>query len=392
MTSSEQISERLREAQLDGWLIYDYRGSNPVFSHFLGGGHLSFTRRAFLLFTSSNEPRLLISRVDATDAVRHAAGEIAVDLYTTWRDLQAWLSDHLKGMTAVAMEYSPKGELPSMSRVDGGTLDLVRRSGVEVHSSASLFQACAAAWSDENLASHLRAMGHVVQIKDAAFEFVADRLRRGESCSEDETQAFILSEFERCDLVTDEPPIVAVNAHSGDPHYEPAPGQGAVIEPGDWLLIDLWAKERGADAIFADITWVAYLGTSVPQQHRDVFEAVARGRDAAVERLRTDQAVAGFELDRVTRTVIEDAGWGDYFVHRTGHSLSPGESVHGLGTNLDDLETHDTRTLTVGTGFTIEPGIYLPEFGVRLEINAYIAPGGVEVTSPVQEAPLTFDI
>jgi Xaa-Pro aminopeptidase len=390
LVSGRQIAESIKDSNCDGWLVYDYRGLNPILSQLLGRS-LFLTRRAFLFFTGEDLPRMLISRVDYTEAMKDLDG-IEIDRYTTWQDLDGWLAKHLGPLEVVAMEYSPSGELPAMSRVDGGTLDLVRAQGVEVVSSAALFQATAAAWTEENLRSHERAMDHVVAIKDAAFELVASRLRAGEPCDESSIQAFIVAEFAARDLVTDEPPIVSVNAHSGDPHYAPTAQVGAEINKGDWLLIDLWARERGPHGIFADITWVGHLGPVVPSKPMEVFDVVARARDAVIAHVQANEGVRGFELDRVARDLITAAGYGEYFVHRTGHSLSSGEAVHGLGANLDDFETHDTRPLAPGLGFTIEPGVYLPEFGVRSEVNVYMAPAGATVTAPLQAAPLTFDL
>jgi Xaa-Pro aminopeptidase len=375
----------------DAWLVYDYRGSNPVFANMLGET-LTLSRRTFLLFTPEGEPRLLVSQVDYTDELPERFPNVRIERYASWKQLESWLAEHLAKLRTVAMEYSPDGALPNMSWTDGGTLDLVRAQGVEVVSSAEIFQEAAARWTAENLESHRRAMDIVVGIKDAAFEQVASRLRAGEACDERLIQEFIESEFARDGLVTDDPPIVSVNAHSGNPHYAPAPGLSAPIEKGDWLLIDLWAREEGPNGIFADITWVGYLGRSVPERHAAVFDVVAAARDVVVDRLENQEGVQGYELDRAARDLIEEAGYGKEFVHRTGHSLSSGDSVHGLGANLDDYETHDTRPLVPGLGFTIEPGVYLEEFGVRSEINVYMSEAGPVVTSPTQTAPLTFDL
>lgn len=389
LISPQKISQHLADLAFDGWLVYDYRGLNPVMGQVFGES-LFLTRRAFLLFTPDDGPRMLVSRVDYTESMEHLDG-IAVDTYTTWQDLGTWLQDHISPLRVLAMEYSPSGALPAMSWVDGGTLDLIRALGTEVVSSAELFQLAAAAWSEENLRSHERAMGHVVGIKDAAFELVATRLAAGEPCNESSTQAFILEQFAAHDLVTDEPPIVSVNANSGDPHYAPSPEAGAPIEKGDWLLIDLWAKEKGPAGIFADITWVGQMGPTVPERYAEVFAVVAAARNAVIERVISGGPARGYELDRVARDLISDAGYGEAFVHRTGHSLSAGDAVHGLGANLDDFETHDTRPIATGLGFTIEPGVYLPEFGVRSEVNVHMSPTGATVTAPVQAQPLTFD-
>lgn len=386
------IDRYLVDADVDGWLIYDFRGSNPILSHLLEKRYF-LTRRAFLLLSRSAQPRLFVSRVDATAELLDQPG-VHVETYTSWKELRDWLDEYVAPLSTVAMEYSPHGELPAMSWVDGGTLDLVRERGTTIVSSADLFQQFAAQWSTVHLESHRAAMVHLVEIKDLAFALVEKRLKSGRSCSEYDVQKLILDEFARRELVTDDPPVVGVNAHSGDPHYEPSEDSHAQIRPGDWLLVDLWCKERGEHAVFADITWVAYVGPRVPDEHQKVFDLVARARDAVVDELRkrSGEPIPGYELDRVARSVITDAGYGEYFVHRTGHSLGPGEAVHGLGGNLDDLETHDTRPIGPGLGFTIEPGIYLAAFGVRSEINVYMTDDGPEITSPVQTAPIVMEL
>ena len=377
-------------AGFDAWLVYDFRGSNPVFSRLLGK-RFFLTRRAFLLLVPGQPPRVLVSRVDATAELRERS-DLVLDRYTSWGDVESWLGTHLEGVARVAMEYSPRGELPAASWVDGGTLELVRETGVEVGSSADLFQVAAAAWGEEGLRSHTVAMEALVAIKDLAFAHVTECLREGRTCTEYDVQQVIVAEFERRGLVAGEPPVVAVNAHSGDPHYAPTESRSDELRAGDWLLVDLWCKERHADAVFADITWVGYLGDSVPEENQRVFDVVAQARDAVVaalrERFAAGETIRGFELDRVARDLIAAAGYGEYFTHRTGHSLSAGEAVHGLGMNLDDLETHDTRSVREGLGFTVEPGIYLPEFGVRLEIDVYMGAEGPVVTAPVQSEPV----
>jgi Xaa-Pro dipeptidase len=376
-----------------GWLVSDYSGSNPVLQHLLGE-RLFLTRRAFLLITE-NTSRLLLSRVDAVTGLRTLAG-CDVETYTSWTELQAWLATHVTPLGVVAMEYSPRGDLPAMSRVDGGTLDLVRDLGVEVRSSADLFQLAVGSWSEHNLVSHRAAMAHTAQVKDLAFEFIGRRLRAGQRCTEHDVQAFILEEFERRQVTTNDPPIVAANAHSGDPHYGPSAGSSADLHPGDWVLIDLWCRERQHGAVFADITWVGHLGGRVPDEHKQIFDAVVGARDAVLEALQRrfggSQPLLGCELDDVARQHIAGAGFGEYFVHRTGHSLGGDGSLHGLTANLDNLETHDIRPIIAGVGFTIEPGIYLPSFGVRSEINVYMTADGPEVTSPVQTSPVLVDV
>jgi Xaa-Pro aminopeptidase len=268
--------------------------------------------------------------------------------------------------------------------VDAGTVELVRSLGVEVVSSADLVQFATQRWTAAGLASHRRASDAISRIVLEAFEAIGQGLSTG--ISEHDIAALILSRFNEAGLITSHGPVVAANAHASDPHFAPAPEASVAFERGDWVLIDLWAREPDDDGIYADITWVAYVGDRVPPKHQEVFEVVTGARDAAADflaaRIGSGGNAQGWEVDRVAREHIANAGYGEYFTHRLGHSL--GREVHAGGVNLDSLETHDTRTFLGGLGFTIEPGVYLPEFGVRSEIDLYIGPSGLEVTTPVQ--------
>lgn len=385
MPNLENAQTYMREQAIDGWLLYDFRESNPVFWYLLGRQQQT-SRRNYLFVPARGQARLLAHGLDKLlfDGV-----SVPIDLYTSWQEMQAWLRQALDACNRVAMEYSPGGAIPMHSWVDAGTVELVRGLGVEVVSSANLFQVAAAAWSPEAVASHRRACREVAASKDAAFAFITQRLRAGEAVDEYEAQQFLRDQFAQRGLITDHGPIVAVNAHSGDPHYEPSADEHAPIRPGDWVLIDLWAKFPGDQDVFSDITWVGYAGEAAPARHQRVFDVVAGARDAVVEGLqqawRDGATIQGWQADMMARRHIEDAGYGDYFFHRTGHSMGPGASVHALGVNLDNLETHDTREILPGVGFSVEPGIYLPEFGVRSEIDVYVDPNdGPVVTTPVQ--------
>jgi Xaa-Pro aminopeptidase len=281
------------------------------------------------------------------------------------------------------MEYSPAGDLPRVSRVDAGTVELVRSAGVEVVTSADLVQHVTQRWTPAQLESHLRAAVKVGQVVQEAFTYIGVNLMA--EVTEGDVARFIRRRFRDMGLVAAEGPIVAANAHAGDPHYDPGSG-GAAIKQGDWVLIDLWAKEAQEDAIYADITWVAYVGSAAPRRQQEVFELVAGARDAALEFLdqahRAGRALQGWEVDQVARRFIARRGHGKQFTHRLGHSL--GTEVHGDAVNLDSWETRDTRSLLPGLGVTIEPGVYLPDFGVRSEIDVYLSPDGPQVTTPVQ--------
>jgi Xaa-Pro aminopeptidase len=318
--------------------------------------------------------------LDALPGERH--------VYRTWQELHAGLGALLGGTRRVAMQYSPNNDVPYVARVDAGTVELVRACGVEVRSAADLVQRFEAVWSSAQYASHCRAAAHVRAVVDAAFGEIGRRVRARIACREGDVQRFILDQFAARGLVTRDPPIVAVGSHSADPHYQAAAGGGASIGVGDFVLIDLWAKEP--DGVYADITWTGYVGSAVPERYGRVFEVVSRARDAGVTAAQCaaagDAALRGCDIDAAVREVVGAAGFGERFVHRTGHSI--GVEVHGNGANIDGFETPDTRRILAGTCFSIEPGIYLPgEFGVRSELNVFVDAGAATVTGqPVQRA------
>jgi Xaa-Pro aminopeptidase len=311
-----------------------------------------------------------------------------VETYITWQELRRQLAALLANCDRIAMEYSPLGQVPYISRVDAGTLELVRQTGVEVVSSADLVQLVEARWGQLGLDLHCDAARLVMQAKDEAFLYLGEALADGRKITEYDVQRFLEDRLDALELVTDGAPIVAVNQNSADPHYLPTARSHQPIGADDFVLLDVWAKRDLPEAIYADITWVAYAGAVVPERYRRVFEVVRLARDRALlfieEAIKQGRTLHGFEVDDVARACIRDAGYGDHFVHRTGHSL--GTADHGNGANLDNLETHDDRSLLPGTGFTIEPGIYLPgEFGIRSEINVYLSEAAVQVTTlPMQ--------
>ncbi len=386
MHDLDRAQTYMSEQAVDGWLLYDFRESNPVFWYLLGTRKAT-SRRNYLFIPRRGPARLLAHGLDKQ--LFEDAG-VALERYTSWTELHAWLRQVLDPCNRVAMEYSPGGAIPMHSWVDAGTVDLVRALGVEVVSSANLFQVAAASWSGQNVDSHRRACKEVAETKDAAFDFIAQKLRAGEAVDEYQAQQFIRRQFDQRGLVTDHGPLVAVGPHSGDPHYEPSAEHHAPIQRGDWVLIDLWAKFPGDQDVFSDITWVGFAGETVPEKNQQIYDVVAGARDAVVEGIQqawqNGETVQGWQADMMARDYIAEAGYGEYFVHRTGHSMGPGPSVHALGVNLDNLETHDTREILPGVGFSVEPGIYLPEFGVRSEIDVYVDPvAGPVVTTPVQQ-------
>ena len=381
-----KVQDYMQASRIDAWLVYDFRGSNPVFWQLLGERR-NTTRRVFLIIPDRGAPQLIGSAVEPEVL---ADFDLKLAHYASWTQMEGMLREQVGSLSRVAMEYSPGGALPIMSWVDGGTLDLVRGLGPEVVSSADISQVALAIWNVAALESHRDACREVAEVKDLAFEHIRYGLANHSMLTEYALQEFISYEFARRRLDEDHPAIVGVNANSGNPHYAPSAVDSAVIADGDWVLIDLWARHPGEQNVFGDITWVGYAGSRVPEPQMAVFSVVKEARDAVVaclrEAWREGEVLQGWQLDRVAREIIDRRGYGEYYVHRTGHSLGPGPTVHALGVNLDDLETHDERQILPGTGFSVEPGIYLPEFGVRLEINMYVDPEtGPEVTTPLQD-------
>jgi len=375
----------LRENCIDAWLIYDFRGNNPVMWQVLGEKK-STTRRSFMLLTAKGATRVLAHPVDK-DQFSHF--NYPVDFYSNWINMKDKLKELLKGFKRIAMEYSPMGAIPTMSWVDGGTIELIRKLGVEIVSSANLFQVAAASWDETALNSHLRICREVAEIKDMAFDYIRRAVRKGTVLTEYDVQEYIMEEFQKRNLETEDRPIVAINENSGDPHYETTSQTHSPIGVGSWVLLDIWARYPGDQNVFSDITWVGYVGEDVPSEYQKIFEIVKAARNLVIDHLKEAWhkkiTIQGCELDFVAREHISKFGYAKNFLHRTGHSLGPGSCLHALGVNLDNLETHDTRNILPGIGFSIEPGIYLQNFGVRLEINVYIDPiKGVTVTTPIQ--------
>ena len=385
------VQQVLRSERLDGWLLYDFHGSNPIAQRLAGltaGGHMT-TRRWYYLIPSQGQPRGLVHAIE-----RHNLDALPGDktIYAGRKQLDEGLTALLNGMTRIAMEYSPECAIPYVSRVDAGTAEAVRARGVEILSSGDLVQRFEAAWTGEQLASHRVASAALYRIKDRAFDAASKALRNGTALTEYSLQQLMVGWFTEEGLVTDSAPVVAVGANAGNPHYLPTASSSRAIVPDELLLLDLWGKCNEPGAVFADITWVGFTSARVPAEHAQAFGAAAAARDAAValvdDAARKGRELRGWEVDRAARTVLEDAGYGAYILHRTGHSL--GENVHGNGVHLDDYETHDDRRLLPGTGFTVEPGLYFASFGVRTEINVYRAEREALVTGPTQMEIVTL--
>lgn len=380
------VQHALRAEGLDGWLLYDFHGSNPIAARLVGtaDGTKITTRRWFYLVPATGEPRGLVHAIErkTLDAV---PGDKAV--YAGRRQLDAGLTTLLSGVKRVAMEYSRNCAIPYISRIDGGTLELVRSRGVEVESSGNLVQRFEAVWDAQALATHRDASHALYRVKDRAFELIAKRIREGEALTEFAVQKQMAGWFDEEGLVSDSHPVVAAQENAGDPHYLPTARRTRQIHKDELVLLDLWAKTKGdPHAVFADITWVGYTGRQVPTEMVRAFETIRQARDAAVrlvqESAREQRDLRGWQVDRAARDVLEEAGFGERILHRTGHSL--GRDVHGNGVHMDDYETHDDRRLIAGTGFTLEPGLYFESFGVRTEINMFYGEREALVTGPAQ--------
>ncbi len=380
------VQGALRAEGLDGWLWYDFHGSNPIAQRLagLGGtGHMT-TRRWFYLVPATGEPRALVHAIE-----RHNLDALpgSKTTYAGRAELDAALRELLAGLRRVAMEYSPLNAIPYLSRVDAGTVEAVRALGVEVVSSGDLVQQFEAVWDAKAIQTHRVASDALYRVKDRAFAAIRERVRGGAPVTEFEVQQLMAGWFVEEGLVSDSAPVVAAQEHAGDPHYLPPPIGSRPIRVDELVLLDLWGKRDEPGAVFADITWVAFTGVTVPTEMARAFGAIARARDAAAGlaqlAVRAGDPIRGFELDRAARQVLEREGYGRHILHRTGHSL--GEAVHGNGAHLDDYETHDDRRLVPGSAFTIEPGLYFPTFGVRTEIDMVWYDGEARITGPVQD-------
>lgn len=393
MPDLPQIQTLLAEAGLDGWLLFDFHGMNPIARRVAGlPAQGVFSRRWAYWIPVHGEAMWIVPRLEAGRFEPPAPGRVVT--FVSWQDWTDRLRVALAGANQVAMEYSPHNAIPYVSRVDAGTIELVRSLGVTVASSADLVQAIEARWNAAQLAGHRQSAQTLLTVKEMAFAQIAEALRAGQTPTEQSVQAFILDQCAARGL-TGVGAIVAVNSHSSNPHYFPSPQESTPIRPGDWILIDLWGKQTEADAVYADITWVAHAGQQPSKLQQEIFAIVRAARDAAVrfvqDGIAAGRPVYGYEVDDVTRGVIATANYGEYFIHRTGHSI--GVEGHGNGVNIDNLETQDRRRLIPGVGFSIEPGIYLPEFGVRLEIDMFVGEGMAEVTTlPLQDAIVCLNV
>jgi Xaa-Pro dipeptidase len=380
----QQLQSDLRAAKLDGWLFYDFRGRDPIAQRILKLPPSMRTRRWFYFVPAKGTPRKLVHRIE-TESLATMPGDTLY--YAGLDELKTNLAKTLGRAKNVAMQYSPKNQIPYVSMVDAGTIEMVRAAGVKVVSSADLVQKYEACWTPDQLKSHLAAGAIVDRVVQGAFQQAAKYVREKRALTEYDLQQWIRREFDGAGIVKEPGPDVAVNANASDPHYGPQPGASSQIREGDLLLLDVWGKLEAVGSVYYDITWMGFLGSKVPEKYTKIFSIVRDARDKSINLIQSHIAAGkplqGWQVDKAARSVIEKAGYGKYFFHRTGHSI--GETIHGNGANMDNLETHDVRHLIPGTCNSIEPGIYLKEFGVRSEVNMYIDEREARVTGPIQK-------
>lgn len=388
-THINEIQSDLRAAKLDGWLFYDFRGRDPIAQGILQLPPGMRTRRWYYFVPAKGAPRKLVHKIE-TESLAALPGETL--FYSAQDELKKNLGKLLKGAKKVAMQYSPKNAIPYVAMVDAGTVELVRSAGPKVVSSADLVQKYEACWSAEQLDSHLKAGAVIDRVVREGFQLAAKNVREKKTFTEYDLQQWIKKEFDAAGITADNGPDIAVGPHASDPHYGPTAEKASPIREGDLLLLDVWGKTKTPKSVYYDITWVGYLGAKVPEKMAKVFGVVRDARDKATELIQSSIAkgkpLQGWQVDKAARGVIEKAGYGKYFFHRTGHSI--GQTVHGNGVNMDGLETRDERHLIPKTCNSIEPGIYLPEFGVRSEVNVYIDEKEARVTGAVQKEVLAL--
>ena len=380
----DSIQQEIRNQKLDGWLFFDHHLRDPLAYRVLGLTTARVpTRRWYYLIPAQGEPAGLEHRVEPGMIGALPGRKIP---YSRWTEQVAALRQLTAGLRRVAMQYSPMCAIPYVAMVDAGTVELIRSLGLEVVSSAELIQAFEARWAPEALESHLEAGRRVDRVRAEAFALIRERTRNGAPLQEIDVKKFVLAGFAEAGMTTDHGPIVGVNANASNPHYEPTEEASAPIRRGDFVLLDMWAKLDRPDAVYYDITWTAFCGDSPGDEMRNVFAVVTGARDAAIKRVQeavaAGRTLRGCDVDDVARGYIESRGLGAYFTHRTGHSI--GQEVHGNGANMDNFENHDERRVSPWTCFSIEPGVYLPEFGVRSEIDMFVGDGEARVTGEMQ--------
>lgn len=386
-----KIQEMIRAEKLDGWLFFDHHRRDPLAYRILRlPDSLQPSRRWLYLVPAEGDPVKVVHRIESGALDSLPGRKLA---YSGLHELSKVLASVLQEKARVAMQYSPNGEIPYVSMVDAGTVEYIRSFGPQIVPSANLVQNFEARWTEEQFQSHIQAGIAVDSILREAFQLIHERQRSHRTISEFEVQQFIRGLFSKASLTTDHGPIVAVNGNASDPHYEPSQDRSNEIKPGDLVLIDLWAKQDSApDAVYYDITWTGYCGEQIPEEMQKVFGFVREARESAYEfvrsRIEAGDELQGWQVDDVARNVISKAGYAEFFFHRTGHSI--GTEVHGTGANMDNYEAHDVRRIIPNTCFSIEPGIYLPRFGIRSEVNVYVSVETAVVTGAQQNSLLVI--
>ena len=384
MIPVQEIQKALQNEKVDGWLLCDFRGSNIIACRILQMGGNMATRRWYYFIPAKGEPTRIVHAIESGN-LDHVPGKKIV--FSSWQSLHQALKETLAGSKKIAMEYSPDNDVPYVSKADAGTIELVRKQGVDIVSSGDMVQVFEAKWSPDQVKSHFEAAKRVNDVKDEGFRFIGKNLKAGKDINEYDVQQFMWDLFEKNNVTADHAAIVAVNANASNPHYGPEKDRNMPIRKGDLVLIDIWGKLKQPESIYGDITWMGYVGEKVPDKFADIFKIVRDARMSAFQLIESNfkkgKIMFGWEADQAARSYIEEKGYGKYYVHRTGHNI--GQEVHGYGANLDNFETRDSRKLIQETGFSIEPGIYLPEFGVRSEIDVYIGAEGPVITSPEQK-------
>ena len=386
----QEIQAELRAEKIDGWLFFDHHRRDPIAARILGlRGEGMITRRWLYLIPAKGQPRKLVHKIEAGTLDSLPGKKL---LYSGHEELRKVLPKFLGRAKTLAMQYSPMNAIMYVAMVDAGSIELIKSCGRRIVSSADLVQKFEAAWTPAQIESHLAAGKLVDRITQEAFAHAAETVKQGLAITEIDLIDWMRNKFDEYGLETTEGPHAAVGPNAGDPHYEPTRETAKKIQEGDLLLLDVWGKLKTPDSVYYDITWMGYLGTSVPEKYAKKFSVVREARDRAVafvqENVRAGRPIAGWQVDRVARDVIRKAGLGKYFVHRTGHSL--GRDVHGAGANMDDLESHDVRRVIPNTCFSIEPGVYYPDFGIRSEVNVLVEEKDARVTGAVQSEILAL--
>ena len=382
------IQQALRERNIDAWLFYDHHHRDPIAYRVLGLPDMMATRRWYYLIPAKGEPVKLVHKIESghLDSLPGSKSQ-----YAGWQELFEGLKHMLAAYRNVAMQYSPNNIVFTISMVDAGTADMIRGLGKNIVSSADLVARFEATWTDEQIKTHFEARDAIDALTAEAFKEIGRRVRNG-GTTEHQIQQFFMEGFARENMITDDPPIVAVNGNSGNPHYEPRADRSSPIREGDFVLLDVWAKKNKPGAVYYDITWVGLVGKTPTDRQQEIFKVVRDARDIGVKTVQdaiaSHKPIAGWEVDHAVRGLIKNARYGDYFIHRTGHSI--GTEVHSNGANMDDLEIHDERRILPNSCFSIEPGIYLPEFGVRLEVDVLVRAASAEVTGKIQTEIVTI--